>query len=674
MSVLSPKRVLFSVVAAALLTADAFAVSPSPRSYPRMAFDQQAGEAILFGGLSEYDRGTQMAYDGTETWAFTGLRWSQRFPKHVPPGRSAQMMAYDSLRGRVVMFGGRQQAGLTTGEARVLADMWVWDANDWTQLTPAALPPARQLAAMAYDPLRDRLVLYGGSTIAADGLTTTALYDTWEFDGTTWRKVGDEAVKIGHPLLAWDKARGEMIMLGVDAETKTHMYRFDPSSAAWSEIKPETLPECVNEGGLVYQDHNRTLMTVGGVCATTTSFTDKTFEWNGTNWAEVKVEMSRATGFALAYDSLRSYALMFGGSDAFSTKPRGTTLMYRNSAWRFVSSLVRPSPRSLFSFEGDPVNKAVWLMGGLNEYSTGYEGDFWGYRNGNWFFQAWKTPPASCEFPMAAFDPDRSRLVLACSQLSSSEIDVFEFDGANAEFKHIQTSKDRPEARRQGALVYDRNLKKIVLFGGYDGANFRDDTWTWDGANWTEVRKNKPPNRSLHAMWYDPLMKKTVLYGGIGRENIDERVKRLSDMWSFDGTGWTKLTVSTTPGERLGAQYAVDPASGKLLLFGGLKAELTDPANERSLRQYYDSETWSWDGASSTWTKLSPASSPGARQNGRMTFDPTTNRIMLFGGYAGHFFSDVWYWTGSNWEVLPEPTGGRRRPSGPPAPPPPTGD
>jgi hypothetical protein len=654
--------VLFAVVAAALLASNAFAVAPSPRAFSRMVFDQKAREVILFGGVSAFDPGTQRGYDGQETWAWTGALWTQRFPKHNPPARTAQTMAYDSLRGRVVMFGGRQLLGTAGGEIKVFGDMWVYGDNDWTEIHPPALPPARHLAAMTYDPIRDRIILYGGVSVGADGVTAGALYDTWEFDGTTWRQINNDQIKTSRGSMVYDKARNQVVMLGTDADVKPHMYRLDAEAGTWIELTPEKMPDCVSDVGMVYQDHNATVMATGGECLTNASFAGKTWEWNGSTWAEITTNnIARGNGIALAYDSLRYYAIMFGGIDSFTGKPRSTTTLYRNFDWIFHTQTTRPAPRSLFSFSGDPGNKTVWLLGGLDEYTTAYQGDFWGYRGGSWFVPNVKDKPSTCEAPLSAFDTDRNKLIFAC-WAGDTKIDVYEFDGATAAFTHVATTKSRPDLRKQSALVYDPTLKKTILFGGFDGSNFRDDTWLWDGSNWTEVKKDKPPNRSLHAMWYDPLQKKTILYGGIGREDIDHRVDRFSDMWAFNGSGWTKLSVTATPGARLGPQYAVDGA-GKILLFGGLKSELTDPTKETSRIQYYDNETWQWDGAANTWTKLSPSNVPFARENGRMAFDPSTNRIMLFAGYAGHYYSDVWYWTGSNWEPLPEATG-RRRPSG----------
>ena len=51
---------------------------------------------------------------------------------------------------------------------------------DWTQLTPPALPTARGGHGMAYDDVRDQVVLFGGN-ISGVGFTN----DTWIYDSAT---------------------------------------------------------------------------------------------------------------------------------------------------------------------------------------------------------------------------------------------------------------------------------------------------------------------------------------------------------------------------------------------------------------------------------------------------------------------------------------------------------
>jgi len=74
---------------------------------------------------------------------------------------------------------------------------------------------------------------------------------------------------------------------------------------------------------------------------------------------------------------------------------------------------------------------------------------------------------------------------------------------------------------------------------------------------------------------------------------------------------------------------AYDPATGDMVLFGG-------SGNSGDL-----GDTWTFDGT--TWTQLSPATSPPARDSVSMAYDLATGNIVLFGGEdnSGNL-SDTW--------------------------------
>lgn len=76
-------------------------------------------------------------------------------------------MAYDSIRSRIVLFGGD---GAETG---YLGDTWFWDGATWT---PSAIqgPVPRSGHAIAFDSRRGRCVLFGGSPEPF-----SVLSDTW---------------------------------------------------------------------------------------------------------------------------------------------------------------------------------------------------------------------------------------------------------------------------------------------------------------------------------------------------------------------------------------------------------------------------------------------------------------------------------------------------------------
>src|SRR5262245_50766971 len=81
--------------------------------------------------------------------------WIDFFP---PPGRSGPAAIYDPPRARMVVFGGY--------DGNYRNDVWALSLSGslaWTELTPAGNPPSGRYGhAVIYDPLRDRMLVFGG--------------------------------------------------------------------------------------------------------------------------------------------------------------------------------------------------------------------------------------------------------------------------------------------------------------------------------------------------------------------------------------------------------------------------------------------------------------------------------------------------------------------------------
>ncbi len=655
MRVFTPKRAVLFVVAV-LLGASAFASNPSPRAQARMVWDTPNDVGILFGGLGPFDQGTTLQHDSAETWLWNGSRWLQRFPATIPPARAVHSMVWDSTRNRVVMFGGRQSPADIEEPTLFLNDTWVYQNENWSKIESAENPPVRQFGAMAYDSSRDRVVLYGGNVLDPTDDTFDAMFDTWEFDGQQWTEFTSPAEsnpKVAKPVLGYDAARNETLLVGLnETGTATLMYRYDAANHSWTAVTPVKMPTCVNDGHMIFRAHKNRVAFLGGVCSTDTPLTEELFEWDnaGNTWVPITIGgLPRGAAQAVAYDPLRREVVVFGGTAAFGTVLFSqTSILQANDLWRSVFITLRPQPRSLIGFDTDASSNTIWMFGGLDETSSFFHSDLWGYRNGQWFPAS--AGPTACDNPLTAFDSDRNRLVVNCTGT-----ETYEWDGSA--WKTFTDLKTKPQLRRFAGMVYDPILKKVVMFGGFNNNNYRDDTWTWNGTEWTELKISKdkrPPHRGQMSMWFDPLQGKVILYGGIGRGSVNERVTRYSDMWSFNGTAWTKLNVTETPGGRFGAQVGVNPVTGKTLLFGGLRVEVRadDPKGE-ALRQFFDNDTWEWDGTASRWTRLftDPATpEPEVRENGSVAWDPVASQLVMFGGYADGFYrSDVWVWTGQDW-------------------------
>ncbi len=128
-----------------------------------MAFDAARGVALLYGGQS----GTTFFSD---TWGWNGVTWTQ-YTSAGGVARSTHAMAYDSVRTRVVSFGGN-----STLAGAPYAQTWEWNGTNWANQATTTNPTARTSPSMTFDSLRGKIVLFGGY---ASVLTN----DTWEYTG-----------------------------------------------------------------------------------------------------------------------------------------------------------------------------------------------------------------------------------------------------------------------------------------------------------------------------------------------------------------------------------------------------------------------------------------------------------------------------------------------------------
>jgi hypothetical protein len=199
-----------------------------------------------------------------------------------------------------------------------------------------------------------------------------------------------------------------------------------------------------------------------------------------------------------------------------------------------------------------------------------------------------------------------------------------------------------PSARAGGVLAYDNATSQLITFGGRTTTGSLGDTWSWTGTTWTQLSPvTSPSARNGYMMAYDPATRQLVLFGGGAGPNSSQ-----SDTWVWTGTTWTQLSPTTSPSGRTCSMMAYDPATKQLLLFGGDSAT--------SVNRQLLNDTWVWTGT--TWTQLSPATSPSARFGGVMAYDPATSQLVLFGGGASFTgtlkLNDTWAWTGTTWSKL----------------------
>ena len=184
----------------------ATASSPPAQSGHAMAYDSSRGIVVLYGG------GQTWEFDGFN-WTQAAPLTSPTLTSWCPSlgGRRNAAMAYDAGRGRVVLFGGEVD-GLCGGwQAIYWGDTWEYDGVTWTLVATASSPSAQSGHAMAYDSSRGRVVLYGGGqTWEFDGFNWTHASNASSPSISTPCGVSG---RIEHAMAFLDN-RGSMILFG----------------------------------------------------------------------------------------------------------------------------------------------------------------------------------------------------------------------------------------------------------------------------------------------------------------------------------------------------------------------------------------------------------------------------------------------------------------------------
>ncbi len=257
-------------------------------------------------------------------------------------------------------------------------------------------------------------------------------------------------------------------------------------------------------------------------------------------------------------------------------------------------------------FVNDPVRRKIYRFGGVR--GIGLSSETWEFDGRRWrqLHPAHSPPPLAS--PLMAFDPVRKEVLL--------------FGGFDA--------------------VNDR-------YGGpkMSGQGQSRRTWSWDGQDWKELfPKNSPPGRwaAVRAMVTDPKGRRVILYSGLG--NLPGGLAfGLDDTWEWDGKNWTEIKSPKKPSARLFATLGFHEGSGKIVLFGGWKLPRGPSLND----------TWVLNGKSWELQKQAQASAPARRSGALATSDFFTKELWVYGGQlhgANEHTDDLWSWNGQKWKLL----------------------
>ena len=587
------------------------------RMWQAMAYDAYRDRVVLHGG------GDASTVFG-DTWEWDSTRWA-RVSTGGPSARYDHSMSYDAQRRRMVLFGGRLGSGFGN-------DTWEWDGNAWSLVTANPAPAPRAGHAMAYDPDRGRIVLFGGLNSAA------ALDDTWEYGGGIWTMVSNvgPSARWDHTL-AFDAERHVIVLHGGTTGDDTLSDTWEWDGTAWTQRAPMLSPAARAYHALAYDSAHDSVVLFGG--QNTVGVRSDTWEISGGGhvWSERHPALSPSarSGVALAYDSARARAVLFGGWSGSSRL--SDTWQWDGDNWTQAAPPNSPPARSNHALVYDPARGVVVLFGGYGASSPYFLADTWEWDGSTWTQRTpTNAPPARSDHALA-YDAVRGRVLLFGGHGSSGPLsDTWEWDGITWTQRSPVTS---PPARFGHALAYDSAGGRVVLFGGGDISTTFSDTWEWNGNDWMQLRPATGPTARLnHGITYDAVRRRVVLFGG------EDNGALASDTWLLDGSTWTKAGANAPARRSHAMEY--DTRLKRIVMFGGISSAGVH------------ADAWTWDG--SQWRDVTPSGGPSPRQFHATACDSLRGRIILFGGWeaGAGTFDDTWLWDGASWQsALPSWTG-----------------
>jgi alpha-tubulin suppressor-like RCC1 family protein len=371
-----------------------------------------------------------------------------------------------------------------------------------------------------------------------------------------------------------------------------------------------------------FDDINYTLLST--ISANTTLYTDTTVTRGNTYYYRIKTlygvaesiysdiasgitiiwhlkigQPSARYGHSMVWDPIRQRVIIFGGFDDVD---------YKNDLWWYEpgtntwtekitnGAVDSPSPRRFHSMVWDPIEQKVIMFGGYGTSPT-YKNDLWWYDPASGTNGAW----------------------------------LMKIDNGTP-------SPTLPSARDRHSMVWDTVGQRVIMFGGYGGAN-KNDLWWYEPISNTWTMKidqdvvGSPSARRYHSMVWGG--QSVIMFGGSAAGGFK------NDLWWYEPVSntWIQQYTSVTPSARYGHSLVWDPIGSRVIMFGGFAS---GDASE------YKNDLWWYEPVQNTWSKKITqgiAGSPPARYWHSMVWDPIEQRLIMFGGYDGSSWkNDLWWW------------------------------
>ena len=238
------------------------------------------------------------------------------------------------------------------------------------------------------------------------------------------------------------------------------------------------------------------------------------------------------------------------------------------------------------------------------------------------------TAPSAGERFMV-YDPVRDRMIVLQNNSSGTlfdQVSSLTLSGTPT-WSPLATSGTPPAGRTGPSCVYDPLADRILVFGGAENADVLALSLAGVTPTWSvlSIAGATPLPRRYAAAAFDVVRNRMIVFGGI---SATQKVYGDFQSLRLSGTpSWTRIVpASGLPRARHHAVAAYDHNQDRMLIFGG---EPDEYGNETL------GDTWAITFRTGEQSvHLTSTGTPGARSGHSMVFDPSANKLYVFGGYT----------------------------------------
>ncbi len=434
-------------------------------------------------------------------------------------------------------------AGLATTAGD--AEVWRWNGTAWTKIGGDAVNSSWADATYEYV---YSMTAYGGNLYA--GLAITAGdAEVWRWDGTTWTKIGGDAVNS-----SWADATYECVCSLVNDGTNLYaglgsgsgdgeIYKWNGTT--WTKIGGDNL----NSGfggtaagiySMVYDTANSKLYA--GVQS---SYGAYAWEFNGTTWTliggaslngswshftasnvmsmtshngKMYIGLGSGVGSAVVYE--------YDGTNYTAIGGNGT-----KSSWAYGNDGTYETVQSLISYNGQ-------LYAGLG--TSAGDGEVWRYNGSTWsqvggdsVNSSWSTSQYVND--MAVWNGK----LYATTYSGGSNGYVYEFNGTSWTNRGGGTGNVNGITNGAYSGAFSLVPYNDRLCMGFGQNTNMADVWCWTGSgNWSQIGGD-----GVNSSWNSSaiIIQRLATYNGMLVAGTSDDTNRDPAVWVYNGTSWTKI-------------------------------------------------------------------------------------------------------------------------------------